>query len=458
MPTNTPTGAVHEVGVDEIFFSTTDAKGVIERSNDVFVRLSRSEREQLIEVPHNLVRHPEMPDGAFHAMWATLQKGQPFAAYMRNLAANGSEYDVFTTVTPLRSGGYLSVRTRPVCEELFSKAYEIYDDARATEDQAKADGADRRQAAEQGAARILDLLDKAGLPDYEAFQNTVLPAEVAGREELSAGLPARPDADGPMAQMLRAVTAFSAGLDEWMTQLDELARLGAQLRQAGERLSQAVDSPALTAQTVSALDQDDPRVAQLSQLLNLWLEMQGIVGTQATRLHDVLAQMESVIGRTRFRIALARLHATATASFIVEIIDGADGAADDDLSQGAITDLLDALEDGVTDLEVQVREHQRLTEDTTTAIAQAQRILTIPRQLLMLWTASPQASDPDLPEAAQELSRTAEHTVSTSGSTLEDLGQLAARCRELDVDEPTRELREHLTVLREALRSTASAD
>ena len=98
----------------------------------------------------------------------------------------------------------LSVRTRPVCEELFSKAYEIYDDARATEDQAKADGADRRQAAEQGAARILDLLDKAGLPDYEAFQNTALPAEVAGREELSAGLPSQPNADGPMTQMLRS--------------------------------------------------------------------------------------------------------------------------------------------------------------------------------------------------------------------------------------------------------------
>ena len=112
----------------------------------------------------------------------------------------------------------------------------------------------------------------------------------------------------------------------------------------------------------------------------------------------------------------------------------------------------------MTDLEVQVREHQRLTEDTTTAIAQAQRILTIPRQLLMLWTASTQASDFDLLEAAQELSRTAEHTVSTSGSTLEDLGQLAARCRELDVDEPTRELRGHLTILREALLSTAHTD
>ena len=41
---------------------------------------------------------------------------------------------------------------------------------------------------------------------------------------------------------------------------------------------------------------------------------------------------------------------------------------------------------------------------------------------------------------------------------MEDLGQLAARCRELDVDEPTRELRGHLTVLREALLSTAHAD
>ena len=69
---------------------------------------------------------------------------------------------------------------------------------------------------------------------------------MAGQKKLSAGLPSRPDTNGPMAQMLQAVTAFSAELDEWMTQLDELAHLGVQLRQAGKRLSQAVDSSALT--------------------------------------------------------------------------------------------------------------------------------------------------------------------------------------------------------------------
>ena len=136
MSTTAPSGAVHEVGVDEIFFSTTDAKGIIERSNDVFVRLSHFERDELAGAPHNLIRHPEMPGGAFHAMWATLKAGSPFAAYVRNLAANGSEYDVFATVTPLRSGGYLSVRTRPVCTDLFQTACAIYDDARSVEDQA----------------------------------------------------------------------------------------------------------------------------------------------------------------------------------------------------------------------------------------------------------------------------------------------------------------------------------
>lgn len=162
-PKPAPSGAVHEVGVDELFFSTTDARGVIERSNDVFVRLSHYEREQLGGAPHNIIRHPEMPGGAFRAMWDTLESGAPFAAYVRNLAANGSEYDVLATVTPLPGGGYLSVRTRPVVDELYTTATAVYADARTLEDE--------RLAA--GAGRILELLAGEGLEDYESFQNTV---------------------------------------------------------------------------------------------------------------------------------------------------------------------------------------------------------------------------------------------------------------------------------------------
>ncbi len=39
-----PNGAIQEVGVDELFFSVTDGRGVIESSNEVFVRLSRYSR------------------------------------------------------------------------------------------------------------------------------------------------------------------------------------------------------------------------------------------------------------------------------------------------------------------------------------------------------------------------------------------------------------------------------
>lgn len=322
MSTTAPSGAVHEVGVDEIFFSTTDAKGIIERSNDVFVRLSHFERDELAGAPHNLIRHPEMPGGAFHAMWATLKAGSPFAAYVRNLAANGSEYDVFATVTPLRSGGYLSVRTRPVCTDLFQTACAIYDDARSVEDQAIKDGANRRQAAQVGAERILEMLAEAGIPSYETFQNLALPQEVTSREELSAGLPSRPRAEGPLATMLAEATDINTGLDAWMRQQDELADLGNQLGQAGKRLSRAIESPSLTAQALEGLDRSDSRVGALAELLDLWLQMQEIVSQQVGQLQEALAQMTQVIGRTRFRIALARLHVTITWLFTVELIDG----------------------------------------------------------------------------------------------------------------------------------------
>lgn len=48
--TGTPTGATHEVGVDQLFLSTTDARGVILEANSVFVELSRFPREQMLGV------------------------------------------------------------------------------------------------------------------------------------------------------------------------------------------------------------------------------------------------------------------------------------------------------------------------------------------------------------------------------------------------------------------------
>ncbi len=224
-----PTGASHEVGLDELFFSTTDRLGVIEQANSVFVRLSRYPRERLVGAPHNIIRHPQMPGGAFRVMWDTLQAGDPFGAYVHNLAADGSRYDVFATITPL-GDGYLSVRTRPMCSEVMQTVDGLYADAAAVEEAARAAGASRHEAAEQGARRLATLIADAGIGTYNDFLMDALPREVAAREAMGTIMPARPDASGPLRELL---PRLRLQVSDSTRVIDQMAALGAALRNDG---------------------------------------------------------------------------------------------------------------------------------------------------------------------------------------------------------------------------------
>jgi aerotaxis receptor len=95
--------------------STTDLKGRILYCNSAFVTVSGYGREQLLGQPHNMIRHPDMPEEAFRDMWATIAAGKPWSAPVKNRRADGTYYWVMANVTPLmgESGptGYMSVRT-----------------------------------------------------------------------------------------------------------------------------------------------------------------------------------------------------------------------------------------------------------------------------------------------------------------------------------------------------------
>jgi aerotaxis receptor len=120
----TPVNAESTFDFNEMFFSTTDLRGVIRYGNDVFVRVSNYPREKLIAAPHSLIRHPDMPRAVFKVLWDTIQAGQPIAAYVKNLAANGHYYWVMAFVFPL-SDGYLSIRVKP-SSGLFQAVQGIY--------------------------------------------------------------------------------------------------------------------------------------------------------------------------------------------------------------------------------------------------------------------------------------------------------------------------------------------
>ncbi len=101
----------------ETLVSTTDLKGRILYCNPAFIAVSGSAREELMGQPHNLLRHPAVPEEAFRDLWETIQGGQPWSAPVKNRRKDGRYYWVMANVTPIvqdgRPVGYLSVRTEP---------------------------------------------------------------------------------------------------------------------------------------------------------------------------------------------------------------------------------------------------------------------------------------------------------------------------------------------------------
>ncbi|MGY1706743.1 PAS domain-containing protein [Geodermatophilus sp. SYSU D00697] len=113
-----PTGEERTFRPDELIVSKTDPRGVITYANDVFLRISGYQLDEVIGQPHNLIRHPEMPRAVFALLWSTLAEGRELFAYINNLASDGAHYWVLAHVTPSygpdgRVVGYHSNRRRP---------------------------------------------------------------------------------------------------------------------------------------------------------------------------------------------------------------------------------------------------------------------------------------------------------------------------------------------------------
>ena len=68
--------------------SRTDLKGRITYINDDFIEASGFTEAELIGEPHNLVRHPDMPEEAFADLWNTLKAGRPWTGLVKNRCKN----------------------------------------------------------------------------------------------------------------------------------------------------------------------------------------------------------------------------------------------------------------------------------------------------------------------------------------------------------------------------------
>lgn len=154
-----------------VLISRSDLKGNVTYANAAFVEVSGYTRDELMGSPHNLIRHPDMPEAAYADFWKTIQSGATWQGTVKNRRKNGDHYWVSSTVAPLRDGdrivGYTSVRRKAPAESI-ALAETVYKEIREK-------GKSRRYALSQG------VLKRRGVVGWFAnFQLTSLKAKLTG--------------------------------------------------------------------------------------------------------------------------------------------------------------------------------------------------------------------------------------------------------------------------------------
>jgi aerotaxis receptor len=101
----------------KLIVSTTDPEGIITHVNKAFIEMSGYSESELLGAPHSILRHPDMPPVAFKGLWDTIQAGNKWQGFVKNLRKDGGFYWVKATAIPnVRNGkivAYTSVRRKP---------------------------------------------------------------------------------------------------------------------------------------------------------------------------------------------------------------------------------------------------------------------------------------------------------------------------------------------------------
>lgn len=204
----TPRDQERAFGFDELFFSTTDPKGIIQSGNDVFARVAGySTPAELIGRPHNVIRHPDMPRAVFQLLWDYLKAGQVFAGYVKNMATDGSYYWVMALVMPIERG-FLSIRFKP-SSPYFSIIKELYAEMLMVESAAGRAPDSWREGMSQARETLLARLNEKGFFNYDEFMRAALSTEMMSRRANLAEGPGRTSSPSPV-ELLNHPSAHDA--------------------------------------------------------------------------------------------------------------------------------------------------------------------------------------------------------------------------------------------------------
>lgn len=351
-PTIKPVDSERDFKLAELFFSTTDRRGIIEAGNTVFARIAGYSMGELIGSPHNIIRHPDMPRAVFQLLWSHVLSGRTIAAYVKNLASDGRYYWVVALVIPI-GDRFLSVRFKPT-SPLFDVVRQLYAEMLQIEAATVAEGGDGAASMAAAAARLQSALAELGYADYDAFMRAALRDELKQRDNLLSAqrvIPTLPATGGDPA--VRAIFESSRVAYERLcglfTRLDSYVALNAKLQQTS---SAVIDLTRVfrfislnTSVKAAGLGQQGAGLGVVAAYLG---EASGDVSTIVSGLTAHIGTTSEKLAAVIFDLAGARLQIEMILDFCRELIveeplrPAAGQGAGDDAKRQMIDDLKQA--------------------------------------------------------------------------------------------------------------------
>jgi len=159
-----PKDVEHEVKSVDLIVSKSDEEGNITYVNPIFIKISGYSQASLLEKPHAILRHPDMPKAIFKYLWENIKEGKDVIAYVKNLCADGGYYWVLATVKMAKNPdgsfrNYMSTRraVHPSAKESIAKLYEEWL------------AIEKNEGIEASYAAFEKFLEDNGLSDTKAF-------------------------------------------------------------------------------------------------------------------------------------------------------------------------------------------------------------------------------------------------------------------------------------------------
>ncbi len=127
---------LREMKDEDFIVSKTDLKGRILYCNQIFMEMAEYTEDELLEKPHSIIRHPDMPKAVFRHLWNVIPTKQEIFAFVINKTKNNNDYWVYANVTATvdlngKIVDYYSVRRKPnpkalaVIIPLYKKMMEV---------------------------------------------------------------------------------------------------------------------------------------------------------------------------------------------------------------------------------------------------------------------------------------------------------------------------------------------